>query len=173
MTSCPASKDLDEYNRCTLRLLREITPELPHGIKEANVPPLDPFFLKRLTMSYNFPSLRVVANVTNIRIKGATNYILEDLYANPNNLTLKIKIRMPYVETQSNYAVRGQLLILPITSIGHFHGNFCKYQESRSNRKVTNIENFVQLTLTSKRLQLEMNFWMQTMLDVFLCPNST
>lgn len=126
VTTCPASDDLEKYSRCAVKVLRELTPELPRGIKEANLPPLDPLSWKNLTMGYNFPNFKINAAMTNVRIEGACNYILDDLFVDPRNLTLRFSARMPYVESQCDYDVKGKLLVLPITSTGHFHGNFCK-----------------------------------------------
>lgn len=126
ITSCPASSDLDKYNQCALGMLQDLVPLLPLGIPTADIPPLEPFYYPSLQVDYSLPSFDIKANMSNISITGVTNFKLHDFYADPHNMSLYIKVQMPFVNSKAFYDVEGYLLFIPVTSMGHFNGNFCK-----------------------------------------------
>lgn len=62
--------------------------------------------------------------MSQIRIYGSTNYIVQDLRANPNDLTVSLKARVPHMYVSGDYDVQGRLLLLPLSGVGNFKGNF-------------------------------------------------
>lgn len=124
--ACPKTSDLKSYNKCVLRQLEALNPFLPKGIPGLKLPALDPLFLPSLSVDRSLENLKIRANMSDIRVYGATNYQILDLRANPNNLTVLIKARMPHLYVKGNYDVNGRLLLLPLSGIGNFNGNFSK-----------------------------------------------
>lgn len=124
VTSCPRTNNPSEYNKCVLTQLQALTPYLAKGVPSLKLPALDPLFLPSLTIDRNLESLKIKANMSQIRVYGGTNYIVQDLKANPNDLTISIKARMPHMYVVGDYDVQGRLLLLPLNGAGNFKGNF-------------------------------------------------
>lgn len=127
VTSCPRTDNLAEYNKCILKQLQALTPLLVKGVPSLKLPALDPLFLPSLTVDRNLDSLKIKANMSQIRVYGGTNYVVRDLKANPNDLTVSIKVLMPHIHVNGEYDVQGRLLLLPLSGLGSFKGNFSKF----------------------------------------------
>lgn len=112
---------------CVLQQLNAITPYLANGIPSLKLPALDPLFLPSLTVDRNLETLKIKANMSQIRVYGATNFAIDDLKANPNDLSVNIKVRLPHVHMNGNYDVQGRLLLLPLNGAGNFKGNFSEW----------------------------------------------
>lgn len=127
MQSCPRALDLPQYDRCVVQQLNAITPYLAKGIPSLKLPALDPLFLPSLTVDRNLDSLKIKANMSQIRVYGATNFVISDLKANPNDLSVRLKVQLPHVHVNGDYDVQGRLLLLPLNGAGSFKGNFSEY----------------------------------------------
>ncbi|XP_017755831.1 PREDICTED: circadian clock-controlled protein-like [Eufriesea mexicana] len=121
---CPRTNDLAQYDRCVVKQLNVITPYLAKGIPSLKLPALDPLFLPSLTVDRNLEALKIKANMSQIRVYGATNFLIDDLKANPNDLSVSIKVQLPHVHVNGDYDVQGRLLLLPLNGAGSFKGNF-------------------------------------------------
>lgn len=104
--------------------MKDVHPHLAGGIKEANIPKLDPYELANITVNRHIGPINVHAFATKIRVEGATNFQVQELRGDPNKLTLHLKVRMPLVRSSCDYDTRGSLLGIPITMKGHFQGTF-------------------------------------------------
>ncbi|XP_014472132.1 PREDICTED: circadian clock-controlled protein-like [Dinoponera quadriceps] len=124
VTSCPRTDNLAEYSQCVLKQLQVLTPYLANGVPSLKLPALDPLFLPSLTVDRNLESLKVKANLTQIRVYGATNYVIHELKANPNDLTVSLRVQLPHLHVNGDYDVQGRLLLVPLTGLGNFKGNF-------------------------------------------------
>lgn len=124
MQSCPRTNDLPQYGRCVLKQLKAITPYLAKGIPALKLPALDPLFLPSLTVDRNLEALKIKANMSKIRVHGATDFLIDDLKANPNDLTVAIRVQLPHIHVNGDYDVQGRLLLLPLNGAGSFKGNF-------------------------------------------------
>ncbi|KAK1120381.1 hypothetical protein K0M31_012362 [Melipona bicolor] len=121
---CSRTLDLGQYDRCVVQQLKAITPYLAKGVPSLKLPALDPLFLPSLTVDRNLDSLKIKANMSQIRVYGATNFIIDDLKANPNDLSVRLKVQLPHVHVNGDYDVQGRLLLLPLNGVGSFKGNF-------------------------------------------------
>lgn len=126
VTACPRTGNPSEYDKCVLQQLQAITPYLAKGVPSLKLPALDPLFLPSLTVDRNLESLRIKANMSQIRVYGGTNYVVRELKANPNDLTVFIKALLPHLYVNGDYDVQGRLLLLPLSGLGNFKGNFSK-----------------------------------------------
>lgn len=92
-----------------------------------NLPPLDPLTLSALSIDRDLDSLKIKANMKNLKVLGSSNFILENLRADPKGLKVTMKIIVPKVRVGGNYEVQGKLLQLPLSGVGTFVGNFSKF----------------------------------------------
>ncbi|XP_053973052.1 circadian clock-controlled protein daywake-like [Hylaeus volcanicus] len=121
---CAPTNNLGQYNECVLQQLKVITPYLAKGIPSLKLPALDPLFLPSLTVDRNLEALKIKANMSKIRVYGATNFLVDDLKANPDDLSVVIKVQLPHIHVNGDYDVQGRLLLLPLNGAGSFKGNF-------------------------------------------------
>ncbi|XP_008551173.1 uncharacterized protein LOC103573751 [Microplitis demolitor] len=128
ITPCSRSEPPDEYDKCVLQQLMILTPQLIKGIPSLKLPPLDPLSLPSLVVDRNLDAIRVKANLTNVRVYGASNYEIDELRAKPNDLAVFLRVRIPYIHVKGNYDVKGNLLLLTLNGNGAFRGNFTNTQ---------------------------------------------
>ncbi|CAK9807229.1 Circadian clock-controlled protein daywake [Anthophora plagiata] len=121
---CPRTNDLAQYDKCVLQQLNVIIPYLAQGIPSLKLPALDPLFLPSLTVDRNLEALKIKANMSQIRVYGATNFVIDNLKANPNELSVSLKVQLPHIHVNGDYDVQGRLLLLPLNGAGSFKGNF-------------------------------------------------
>ncbi|XP_015174296.1 PREDICTED: circadian clock-controlled protein-like [Polistes dominula] len=124
VTGCPTTTDLQIFNKCVLKQVEAIVPYLAKGIPSLKLPPLDPLLLPSLTVDRNLEALKIKANMSQIHVYGATNFLLEELKANPNDLTVTLKVQLPHIHVRGDYDVQGRLFLLPLKGTGNFKGNF-------------------------------------------------
>ncbi|XP_001607808.1 circadian clock-controlled protein-like [Nasonia vitripennis] len=124
VTVCPRSDKPNEYNKCVLKQLEILTPHLAKGIPAMKLPALDPLLLPSLTVDRNLEALKIKANMSSIQVFGGSSYIIDELKADPNELTAFLKVQIPHLHVKGNYDVQGRLLLLPLSGVGSFKGNF-------------------------------------------------
>lgn len=124
VTPCPRTDDLKQYNKCILKTLEALTPHLAKGVPSMKLPALDPLLLPSLTVDRNLEALKIKANMSNIQVFGGSNYLIDAINANPNDLTVSLKLQIPFLHVKGDYDVQGRLLLLPLSGVGSFKGNF-------------------------------------------------
>ncbi|XP_058803119.1 circadian clock-controlled protein daywake-like [Phymastichus coffea] len=123
VTTCPKSEP-NEFNKCVLKQLEILTPFLAKGIPAMKLPALDPLLLPSLSIDRNLEALNIKANMSQIQVFGASNYLVDEIDAKPEQLAVYLKIHLPEVHVKGNYDVHGRLLLLPLSGVGSFKGNF-------------------------------------------------
>ncbi|KAG8036445.1 hypothetical protein G9C98_003767 [Cotesia typhae] len=121
---CSPSESPDAYDSCVLQQLMILTPQLVKGIPSLKLPPLDPLSLPSLIVDRNLDAIRVKANLSSVRVYGASNYEIDELRAKPNDLSVFLRLRIPYIHVKGNYEVKGNLLLISLNGNGAFKGNF-------------------------------------------------
>ncbi|CAG5107889.1 Protein of unknown function [Cotesia congregata] len=128
VTPCSPSESPDAYDSCVLQQLMILTPQLVKGIPSLKLPPLDPLSLPSLIVDRNLDAIRVKANLSSVRVYGASNYEIDELRAKPNDLSVFLRLRIPYIHVKGNYEVKGNLLLISLNGNGAFKGNFTNTQ---------------------------------------------
>ncbi|XP_046743405.1 circadian clock-controlled protein daywake-like [Diprion similis] len=124
ITACPSTHDVDTYGKCVLQQLEAIRPFLPKGIASLKLPALDPLLLPSLTVDRSLEALKIRANMSQVRVYGASNFVIDEIKANPKDLSVELKVTMPHIHVKGEYDVQGRLLLLPLNGLGSFKGNF-------------------------------------------------
>lgn len=115
---------MEDYSNCMTEVIKNLGPELAKGLSDFNLPPLDPYYYPDIYYKNNLPLFSIRLNMSNYEIIGATDYIVENVKANPYNLTFYANIKIPKITTKTDYNVQGKLLFLDVTiSDGKFEGN--------------------------------------------------
>ncbi|XP_011309500.1 uncharacterized protein [Fopius arisanus] len=128
VTPCPRASPPAEYDKCVLQQLELVTPQLVKGIPSLKIPPMDPLILPSLVIDRSLDAIKIKANLTGVRVYGGTNYKIDELHAQPDDLTVALKALFPYIHVKGNYDVKGSLLLLTLNGNGGFRGNFTNTQ---------------------------------------------
>ncbi|XP_041973774.1 uncharacterized protein LOC121729361 [Aricia agestis] len=115
-----------QIEKCILDAVEVLKPKLLEGIPEVAVPSIEPFSLPTLKLDRNAPSLRLKANVKNMKVYGGSNYKIEKFKLNLNNkYVAELKLSLPRVHVTADYDVRGsQVLTVDINGKGRMKCNF-------------------------------------------------
>ncbi|KAL7015294.1 hypothetical protein ACKWTF_016389 [Chironomus riparius] len=90
-------------------------------MKELDVPPAEPFFIKSLAYG-NDRSVKVA--LTNVYIRGISGFRIEKLRTNFENIKIDVIASFPRLEIRSKYKLILSLLGAPITSDGDLLASF-------------------------------------------------
>jgi len=113
------------FQQCVLEQLENQREYFINGVPEVGYPGLDPLIINKTTVDRTLNELiSIKAIITNARLTGLRDTIIEYVKADPNKLTGEISLRIPHAEVVMEHDVSGQLLIIPLRSRGYFKGNF-------------------------------------------------
>ncbi|GAB0098499.1 protein takeout [Sergentomyia squamirostris] len=120
----PCSRSDPELNNCIKNSFNHLRTYIVHGLKDLDVPPLDPLHIKEMAMENNAGAVQVKALFTDIIVKGVSNYTIKDVRADINKYRIDVSLTVPRVETRGKYEVIGRVLLLPVQSSGEFWTEF-------------------------------------------------
>ncbi|XP_012263652.2 circadian clock-controlled protein daywake-like [Athalia rosae] len=121
---CSTDGDLETYNNCVLQQVAVLRPYLPKGIASLKLPALDPLLLPSLTIDRNLDALKIKANMTQVHVYGVSNFLIDELKAHPKDLSVEMTLSLPELQVNGDYDIQGRILLLPLSGVGNFKGNF-------------------------------------------------
>lgn len=115
-----------QIEKCVLDAVDSLRGHLKGGIRELNVPSLEPFNVPTLKLDKTQPNLRLKAVIKNMVAFGGSDFKIEKLKLNLNNkYAAELKITIPTLRVTADYDVRGsRLLVLDIDGKGKLMSNF-------------------------------------------------
>ncbi|XP_017119522.1 protein takeout [Drosophila elegans] len=114
-----------ELSKCLKRSVHNLRPYLAKGIKELNVPPLEPLYIGDLNFLDGSAGLTVRAKKMNIL--GASNFEITKLRASTQSRRFDFELILPHLHGEGLYEINGNILALPIKGSGPFTGNFTNF----------------------------------------------
>ncbi|EDW95712.1 protein takeout [Drosophila yakuba] len=114
-----------ELSKCLKSSVHNLRPYLAKGIKELNVPPLEPLYIGDLSILDGSAGLTVKAKKLNIL--GASNFEITKLRASTQNRRFDFELILPHLHGDGLYEINGNILALPIKGNGPFTGNFTNF----------------------------------------------
>ncbi|XP_053958617.1 uncharacterized protein LOC128863474 [Anastrepha ludens] len=110
-------------NECIKRAFQKLTPRLKDGIKELNIPPMDPFIIERnnIDVSGSFAQGRV--QVRNVRVFGISEGDVQKVNFNldGNNVRMELVTKMPRLYVEGNYKADLKINEVKMTPKGYFN----------------------------------------------------
>ncbi|KAK9700685.1 hemolymph juvenile hormone binding protein (JHBP) [Popillia japonica] len=116
-----------DISKCILNSINLLRPQLKEGIEELDVPPLEPLPLDEITLKRGPSSTRITANITDIKVWGASDFEILELRANVKKNKFTFKVRLPYLYFQGKYDLDMQILLIKLKGRGPITGNFSNY----------------------------------------------
>lgn len=115
-----------KINECIRNTVHDLRPYLGNGIKELNVPPLEPLYIGDLNILDGGQNGFNV-KTKNLNIFGAANFEIKKLNAKDQGRQIDFEMLLPKLHGEGTYDVSGQLLALPLRGNGRFSGNFTNF----------------------------------------------
>lgn len=111
--------DVTEFIIGVIENFRE---DMTTGIPELKVPVLDPFRSKKpVNIDVEDKKASVHGNFSNILVQGLSKFVLDDLHADVQNLSLRFDLTIPYIKASGYYALDGKIIkIIPLRGNGSF-----------------------------------------------------
>ncbi|GJQ84869.1 hypothetical protein Trydic_g489 [Trypoxylus dichotomus] len=117
-----------DISKCIMNSVELLRPQLAQGIEELDVPPLEPLPLDEITLKQGPTGTRITANITDIKVWGASNFETLELRANVRKNKFTFKVRLPYLYFQGKCDLDMQILFIQLKGKGPITGNFSNYQ---------------------------------------------
>ncbi|GAB6024717.1 hypothetical protein CHUAL_009851 [Chamberlinius hualienensis] len=111
-------KDKTKIDNCMLEFWKVTIARIKTGIPELNIPPSDPMVLSTIDWNEKAPAMSIAAQLTNMKIYGASDSILTAAHIDPKSRTFTCNLTMPAAFMTSDFAVNGTVLLLPISGSG-------------------------------------------------------
>jgi len=113
-----------QFNECVRNSLQKSTLTLKDGIRDLQIPPIDPMFIPRLEMKQGTGNFQLKNILKNMTIFGFSNMNVTDVRFDPKTLKFKVIMKHDFIRFEGEYEMDGQILVLPVKGDGHATYNF-------------------------------------------------
>ncbi|KAJ8979366.1 hypothetical protein NQ317_002955 [Molorchus minor] len=108
--------------QCFKSALLHLRPYLAKGIKEIELPSVEPFVMEELSLSLTTGPNGYKVSLKDIDVFGASNFTVPKLKLSENGKPFEAVISIPLLRINSKYQSSGVLIILPASGNGTFNG---------------------------------------------------
>uniref|UniRef100_A0A0A9XR41 Protein takeout n=1 Tax=Lygus hesperus TaxID=30085 RepID=A0A0A9XR41_LYGHE len=153
---CSRNQNDKMLSRCVKDSVIKARDQLIKGIPELKLSSSDPLLIKKMEMKEKSGRLKFDQTLTDLKIYGLSNFILNDMSWNLEGLNFNATTTVPKMRMEGSYTIDGQLLIMPIKGSGHISQNLTDVKSVHSVKygKVQ-INNKTHLTVRSYKLTVE------------------
>jgi len=109
--------DRSALDRCLFQITEDLRPFMPTGIPENNIPVLDPMTIDSLSLTQGGT---VRSTFSNMQVKGLSKFRTISVSADPDRMTLKLKLAIPELRIIGKYVTSGRVLLLEVNGAGTF-----------------------------------------------------
>ncbi|EDW15935.1 protein takeout [Drosophila mojavensis] len=115
-----------ELSKCVKQSVHNLRPYLGNGIKEINVPALEPLYIGDLNILEGGSS-GITVKAKKLSVYGASNFEITKMRASIQNKRFDFELILPLLKGEGQYDINGNILALPIKGNGPFVGNFTNF----------------------------------------------
>lgn len=115
-----------ELSKCLKQSIHGLRPYLGNGIKEINVPALEPLYIGDLNILEG-GAAGITVKAKKLNIYGASNFEITKMRASIPNKRFDFELVLPHLQGEGQYDINGNILALPIKGNGPFEGNFTNF----------------------------------------------
>ncbi|XP_067621318.1 uncharacterized protein [Eurosta solidaginis] len=110
-------------NECIKRSFQDMIPRLKNGIKELNIPPMDPFIIARNNIEVRTGFAQGRVQVRNVRVFGISEGQVQkvDFHLNGNKVRMGLVTQMPRFYVEGNYKADMLINEVKMTPKGYFN----------------------------------------------------
>uniref|UniRef100_A0A8D8RVK9 Uncharacterized protein n=2 Tax=Cacopsylla melanoneura TaxID=428564 RepID=A0A8D8RVK9_9HEMI len=115
--------DDPQLEKCILDGIEQVRPHLPNGIREINVPPVEPFAIDKLQVDRNNPNLKLKLILTNMKAYGCSGFQVNKFKLTPNRDGMEGSITFPTLNITSDFDINGSVFSQKMKGTGIFAAN--------------------------------------------------
>ncbi|EEB18800.1 Circadian clock-controlled protein precursor, putative [Pediculus humanus corporis] len=105
-------------NECLRDGLQTMFPALSRGIPEINVEKFEPLFIKEVGVSKGHGAVLLTGALHDLFVYGPSNATTTFVVMDLKNKTWQFGIEVPYLKLESQYNIKGNILLLPVVGTG-------------------------------------------------------
>jgi len=161
---CPYEDDL-VLDKCTAKIVKDLTPLVGDGIQELGLEPLDPLVFEELPYEKDFGPIKIIIGSNNVRLHNLPKYKNLKFHVDTNKRIMRFVYENPKISLDANYKLGGNAFFFPLTGTGPVnldifgmkvqgHMNFYK-TENEDGEKVIQLKDTVIDTMTIKGMRLQ------------------
>lgn len=124
LTIC--SRNDPDLSECVKNSVHNLRPYLRDGIKELNVPAMDPLYIGDLNILEG-GSTGINVRARKLNVFGAANFEIKKIRLSIPNRRFDFELNLPRLQGEGFYDINGNILALPIKGSGPFVGNFTNF----------------------------------------------
>ncbi|XP_030373969.1 protein takeout [Scaptodrosophila lebanonensis] len=115
-----------ELSKCLKNSVHNLRPYLADGIKDINVPAMEPLYIGDLNILEG-GTTGITVKAKKLNIYGASNFEITKMRASTANTRFDFELLLPNLRGEGLYEINGNILALPIRGNGPFVGNFTNF----------------------------------------------
>uniref|UniRef100_A0A1L8EHU1 Putative hemolymph juvenile hormone binding protein jhbp n=1 Tax=Haematobia irritans TaxID=7368 RepID=A0A1L8EHU1_HAEIR len=120
------SRNDPKINECIKNTVHAMRPHLKGGIKDLNVPAMEPLYIGDLNILEG-GGAGINVKAIDLNIYGASNFEIKKLKNSNNGMRYDFELNLPRLQGEGKYDINGQILTLPLRGNGPFTGNFTNF----------------------------------------------
>ncbi|PAA53720.1 hypothetical protein BOX15_Mlig021288g2, partial [Macrostomum lignano] len=109
------NESLNQYIKALLENLKE---EMPNGIPDLNIPPLEPLHLPEIYADIEEGMAKVRLHMLDLLIEGLSGFVVREVKGDLNTMSFSLDLFLPEITGQSYYDMDGKVLIFPLYGRG-------------------------------------------------------
>ncbi|KAF6204253.1 hypothetical protein GE061_002593 [Apolygus lucorum] len=115
---CKKSDPKQKVNECLRSTFQGMFPYMAKGIPEVGIPRFEPLFIEKIGITKGHGAVTLAGNFNNLYAHGPSN--TTTIYTNMDmeKGKLDIKLIIPVIRTESQYDLKGNILLLPLVGVG-------------------------------------------------------
>ncbi|KAF5299946.1 hypothetical protein FQA39_LY11319 [Lamprigera yunnana] len=114
-------------SKCINNSINHLRVRFPEGIKELDVPPMEPMKLSEITLKIGPPSAAILCNITNLKVWKPSTFVITELIPNLTTNTFFFKVWLPELHFKGHYDLKIHFYLINKKARGPVDGNFTNY----------------------------------------------
>ncbi|KAK5645612.1 hypothetical protein RI129_004076 [Pyrocoelia pectoralis] len=116
-----------ELPKCINNSINHLRPRFQSGIKDLEVPPLEPLKLNEIKLRRGPSAVALDCNITNFKVWGPSSFVITDLKVNLDKNIFVFKTIIPHLYFKGNYNLNMNILLINVRGRGPIEGNCTNY----------------------------------------------
>ncbi|XP_014245487.1 protein takeout-like [Cimex lectularius] len=114
----PCKRKDPNMNDCIRETFQGMFPYLAKGIPEVNIPRFEPLFIEKVGITKGHGAVTLSGNFNNLYAHGPSNTTTLYTRLDIKNGRFDIGLHIPQIRTESQYDLKGNILLLPLIGVG-------------------------------------------------------
>ncbi|BES97647.1 Haemolymph juvenile hormone Hypothetical protein protein (JHBP) [Nesidiocoris tenuis] len=114
----PCHRKDPKVNECLKNTFQGMFPFMARGIPEVNIPRFEPLFIEKIGITKGHGAVTLAGNFNHLYAHGPSNTTTIYTSLDEKAGKLDIGLHIPFIRTESQYDLKGNILLLPLVGVG-------------------------------------------------------